>query len=64
MTAAHSYDEYRHTPLWRAIAGVVADLEASGEIKVDTAPDYVIGYMCRELAAKWVVTSAALGQAR
>jgi hypothetical protein len=64
MTAARSYDEYRNTPLWRAVAAVVADLEASREIKIETAPDYVIGYMCRELAAKWVVASAALSRDR
>jgi len=54
------YAEYRDTPLWQALASVVADLEASGELRVETAPDYVIGYMCRELAAKWVVASSAL----
>ena len=64
MTAHRAYDEYRNTPPWRALAGVVADLEASGEIKIETAPDYVIGYMCRELAAKWIIASAALGRDR
>ena len=64
MSSTRSYDEYRDTPLWRALAGIIADLEASGEIKVDTAPEYVIGYMCRELAAKWVIASAALGRDR
>ena len=60
MSSTRSYDEYRDTLLWRSLAAIVADLEASGEIKVETAPDYVIGYMCRELAMKWVVASAAL----
>lgn len=64
MNAQRSYAEYRDTPLWRALAGIIADLEASGEIRVDTAPDYVIGYMCQELAAKWVIASAALGRER
>jgi hypothetical protein len=64
VTAERAYEEYRNTPLWRALAGVVGDLEASGEIKIETAPDYVIGYMCRELASKWVIASAALGRDR
>jgi hypothetical protein len=55
------YDEYRDTPLWRAVAALVSELEASGEIRMETAPDYVIGFLCQELAAKWVITSAALG---
>jgi hypothetical protein len=39
---------------------MVAELEASGEVRVETAPDYVIGYLCRELALKGVVTQEAL----
>lgn len=58
------YDEFMGTPLWRALAATVADLEASGEIKVATAPGYVIGYLCRELAAKSVVAPTALGRDR
>jgi hypothetical protein len=64
VTAVRSYDEYRGTPLWRALAGIVADLEASREISVATASDYVIGYLCRELAAKALVAPAALGDRR
>jgi hypothetical protein len=59
-----AYDEYRGTPLWRAMATVVAELEASGEIEVRTAPDYVIGYLCRELTAKWVIAGQALARER
>jgi hypothetical protein len=54
------FDEYRDTPLWRALTSALNDLQASNEIKVETAPDYVIGYLCQELAAKWVVASSAL----
>lgn len=64
MTAARPFEEYRDTPLWRALGNIFSDLEASGEIKVETAPEYVIGYVCRELAAKWVIASAALGRDR
>ena len=55
-----SYDEYNDTPLWRALADALADLEASGELKIQTASAYVIGYLYEELVAKSVVTSAAL----
>jgi hypothetical protein len=58
------YEEYRDTPLWQALAGALADLEASREITVGTAPDYVIGYLCQELAAKWVVASSGLTRQR
>jgi hypothetical protein len=54
-----SYEEYKFTPLWRALASAVKELEANGELKIDTAPDYVIGYLYQELVAKAVVASDA-----
>ena len=59
-----AFDEYRDTPLWRALTGALADLEASGEVRVETAPEYVIGYLCQELASKWIVASSALTRPR
>jgi hypothetical protein len=56
----HPYTEYSDTPLWRALARALAELEASKEIAVATAPEYVIGYLCRELAAQRVVAATAL----
>jgi hypothetical protein len=61
---ARAYAEYRDTPLWRALAGALTDLEANREITVATASDYVIGYLCQELAVKWVVAAAALTRDR
>jgi hypothetical protein len=58
------YAEYHDTLVWQAVAAALADLEASGEIEIKTAPDYAIGYICRELAAKWVVASSALSRQR
>jgi hypothetical protein len=58
----HPYEEYRDTRLWRALAAVLAELEATKEITVATAPEYVIGYLCRELAAKRVLADTALEQ--
>ena len=54
------FDEYRDTALWSAIEETIAELVATHEIKVETAPEYVIGYVCRELAAKRLVTAAAM----
>ena len=55
---AHPFSEYRDTPLWSALEGIVTELTASRELTVNTAPDYVIGYLCRELVAKNLVVSA------
>ena len=57
---AQSFAEFRGTPLWRALAESLQELEATGEVKVQTAPDYVIGFLCQELSVKWVVASSAL----
>jgi hypothetical protein len=56
------YAQYRDTPLWKALAGTVAELQATGELRVETAAEYVIGYICRELEAKAIVTPAALAR--
>jgi hypothetical protein len=52
--------QFQHTPLWTALASTIAELQATGELRVDTDVNYVIDYLCRELAAKQVVTSAAI----
>lgn len=54
------FSEFKDTALWSAVADTVAELVATGEIAINTAPDYVIGYVCRELAAKQVVAVAAV----
>lgn len=41
-------------------AGALAELTASKEITIATAPEYVVGFLCRELAAQRVVAEAAL----
>ena len=60
QSSTRPFAEYRDTPLWRALAGVLAELEVSREVVVATAPEYVIGYLCRELAAKKLVSASAL----
>ena len=57
MSRARS--QYQHTPLWAAVASTIAELQATGELRIETDVDYVIDYLCRELVAKRVVTSDA-----
>ncbi len=54
------FSEFKDTALWSAVADTLAELVATGEIAVNTAPEYVIGYVCRELAAKQVVAGTAV----
>lgn len=58
------YDEFQGTPLWAALESALTDLTASRELTVGTAPHYVLGYFCQELAAKRVVLAEALLPAR
>ena len=51
---------HRDSVLWSALKTTLDELTKTGEIVINTAPDYVIAHLCRELAAKQLVTGAAL----
>lgn len=53
------FAEHRDSALWRAVEQIITELAATHEITINTAPEYVIGYLCRELAAKQMVSSRA-----
>jgi hypothetical protein len=55
-----STSDYRGSVLWSALKAILADLTTSGEIAINTAPDYVIEHLCRELVAKKAITESAL----
>ena len=57
---AHAFDKYRDTPLWRVVAAAVAELEATREITVATAPEYVIGFICQQLVTGRTTLETAL----
>jgi hypothetical protein len=63
MTQPRPFAEYRDTPLWRVVAAAVTELEATREIAVATAPEYVIGYLCQQLARGRAIAPAALHDA-
>jgi hypothetical protein len=55
----HPPSPHRNTPLWAALNAMVAELVSSREITVNTAPDYVVEFLCRELVAKKLVVTDA-----
>jgi len=57
---SRQYEEYKDTPLWRSLAAALAELEASREIAVATAPEYVIGRLCESLVAAQLAAPKAL----
>ncbi len=52
------FAEYRNSRLWSALEAAITELVATHEVTVNTAPDYVIGYLCQELVAKKIVVDA------
>jgi hypothetical protein len=52
--------EYRDSAVWSALEGIVRELSTTQEIVVNTAPDYVIAHICRELAAKRLISEAGM----
>lgn len=50
--------EYCGTLLWSAIDATITELLATRELSMNTAPEYVIGYLCDELVAKRLITPA------
>jgi len=58
--SSRPFDDYRDTPLWKAIESTVTEMATSKEISINTAPEYVIGYLCRELVAKKLTTPHAM----
>lgn len=56
-TPSRPFAEHRDTRLWSAIEDSINELVATQEISVNTAGDYVVGYLCRELVAKKLIVS-------
>ena len=57
-TPFRPFAEYRNSRLWSAVEASINELVATDEITLNTAPDYVIGYLCQELVAKKLVVDA------
>ena len=54
------FAQYADTPLWHAVAAAVAELQATHEISIATAPDYVVGYLCQQIVAGRLAAPTAL----
>ena len=63
MSQPRPFAEYRDTPLWHVVAAAVAELEATKEIAVATAPEYVVGYLCQQLVQRGATAPEALRDA-
>jgi hypothetical protein len=58
----HPYSEFEKTPLRRAINKAVADLERNQDVKLKTAREHFIGYLCQQLSAGGMVTEGSISR--
>ena len=54
------YDEYQDTRVWRAVAAALDELQSTGDVALNTAPGYVIGYLCHQLAVRRLLGPEAM----
>ena len=50
MKTEHPYRAFEQTRLWELIEKVVTDLESNRDLQFTTAPEYIVGYICKQLA--------------
>ena len=46
---AHPYEGFRGSTLWKRVDRAVLDLITSGDIRLKTRRQYVVGYICHAL---------------
>lgn len=49
MSSNHPYAEFESTDLWKNISLLIGELEKNDDLKITTAREYVIGYLCQRL---------------
>jgi hypothetical protein len=59
---AHPYVEFERTRLWRAVDRAVTDLEENQDLKLTELREYIVGYICKQLKRRKVVTETALSK--
>jgi len=55
----HPYIQFENTKLWKAIDVEIEDLEKNNDLVLQTAREYVIGYLCKNLVEDGIVTDDA-----
>ena len=47
---SHHYTELEEAVLWKAVDAALAELELNRDVQLSTAREYVVGYLCEQLA--------------
>ena len=56
---AHHYTAYEGTPLWSALDGALAHLEANDDLEVRAERRLVVGYLCEALVDAGLASTSA-----
>lgn len=51
----HPYKKYENTALWENIKQSIKDLEDNQDISLMTPPEYVVGYICKQLEKAQII---------
>jgi hypothetical protein len=54
------YPEFEDTALWKVVNAALAELEKNGDVKLSTAKENVVGYLCQQIAQKKLVTDGSI----
>jgi hypothetical protein len=54
------YVEYENTPLWRATKKALSNMEENQDLLLNEWHQYVLGYVCKQIAMKNLVKPEAL----
>ena len=60
MTLNHPYTEFERSRLWLVMEKAVSELEENNDIRLTTAPEYVIGYFCKQLSEADLINELGL----
>ncbi len=51
MSTQHPYKHLEKTPLWKVVRRAVREMNKNGDLELQTAEEYVVGYLVQEVAA-------------
>ena len=57
---SHPYTEFEGTALWKAVDAALTELEQNRDVKLSTAREYVVGYLCQQIARQKLVTDESV----
>ena len=60
MNRNHPYKKYESLNIWRAVRHELNELIANNDIELTTAPEYVIGSLCKALDEAGQLSGSAL----